>query len=145
MTPNEVYSALNENRSLITPVEPIENSGSHLNRSITLIIPILMGRAEAWRRFLQELQGSRQAEFRGWCCRNRLQVHDIRLHDALGGSMIMVKCATVDQSQGIPALTDMTHAFDRWFVTQIKRLHGLDLTAIANEKGASYSFGIGNY
>lgn len=103
---------------------------------VTLIVPILMGRAEAWRRFLQELQGSRQAEFRGWCHRNRLQVHDIRLHDSLGGAMIMVKCVTVDHSQGIPALTDMTNAFDRWFVTQIKRLHGLDLTAITNESSA---------
>ena len=29
-----LYTALNENRCLGTPVEPMENSGSHLNRSI---------------------------------------------------------------------------------------------------------------
>ena len=31
---SQLYSALNENRSFITPVEAVENSGSHLNRSI---------------------------------------------------------------------------------------------------------------
>ncbi|MCB0100155.1 MAG: hypothetical protein KDE46_30695, partial [Caldilineaceae bacterium] len=31
-----LYSALNENQSFITLVEALENSGSHLNRSIAL-------------------------------------------------------------------------------------------------------------
>ncbi|MEZ4711373.1 MAG: dihydroneopterin aldolase [Caldilineaceae bacterium] len=33
----QLYSALNENREGITPVEPMENAGSHLNRTIDRI------------------------------------------------------------------------------------------------------------
>lgn len=44
---------------------------------VTVVIPILPGKAEPWRRFRQELQGSRRQAFVAWCDHLGLKVQQI--------------------------------------------------------------------
>lgn len=66
-------------------------------KPFTLIVPVMYGKAEAWRRFFQELQGSRREEFVVWCQRLRLQVEHLWLSDSVGGTTIVLKVLVTDQ------------------------------------------------
>lgn len=94
---------------------------------IHLVLPILPGRTEAWRRFVQELQGPQQAEWKAW----RKRVGLIHLWAQLQAPpkqtfvLLRIKCgAEADWSE--PLILDKV-PFDRWLREQIRALHGIDL------------------
>jgi len=58
---------------------------------VTLVVPILPGKAEAWRRFGQELEGSRRADFEAWCRQCGLHLTGWHLYDTPGGAIIILQ------------------------------------------------------
>ena len=114
------------------------NFTNHERRQVvTVVIPILPGQAEAWRRFRQELQGSRHQAFVTWCERLGLKVRQIWLNDTLGGAVVVLNLDVADQEAALAQVTDATQPFDRWLRDQVLALHGLDLTKIAQRTGRS--------
>jgi len=94
---------------------------------VTLIIPILPGKAEAWRRFGQELKGSRRAEFDAWCSQCGLHLIDWRLYDTLGGAIVCLHLQIADVAETLTAFTIGEVSFQSWLQQQLLTLHGLDL------------------
>jgi hypothetical protein len=64
---------------------------------LTLAIPGRPGESEAWRRFLQERQGSRQGEFTARCQSRGLIIEEVWLPDTLGGAVVMVVMDTPEK------------------------------------------------
>ena len=94
---------------------------------MTLIIPILPGKAEAWRRFGQELEGSRRTDFAAWCSQCGLQLTGWRLYDTPGGAIVFLHLQIADVVQTLTALTVGEMSFQPWLQQQILTLHGFDL------------------
>jgi len=110
-----------------------EHSFAAHNRpdAVTLVIPILPGQAEAWRRFRQELEGSRRQAFVAWGERLGLTVQQIWLNDTPGGAVVVLNLEVADQEAVLVQLADASQPFDRWLRDQVLALHGLDLSKIA--------------
>jgi len=98
-----------------------------METEVTLIIPILPGKAEAWRRFEQELEGSRRADFAAWCSQCGLHLTGRRLYDTPGGAVLFLQLQIANVAETLTALTLREMAFQSWLQQQVLTLHGLDL------------------
>lgn len=108
------------------------NIANHNRRHIvTVVIPILPGKAEPWRRFRQELQGSREKEFVAWCGHLGLQLRQIWLNDTPGDAVVLLSLDGADQNSVLAQLADAAQPFDCWLRAQVSALPGLDLAKIA--------------
>jgi hypothetical protein len=96
---------------------------------IALAIPIAPGKTDAWRRFVGELNGARNAEYRE--NRARLGVHERSfLQQTPHGDMAIITVEGADPLGAMAAFGEGTDAFTEWFIEQAKDLHGgLDLRA----------------
>ncbi len=97
-------------------------------RTLLVVAPILPGKAEAWRRFMQEMEGSRRREYEA--SRRRLGIRTERAwisetrRRTIG--IMMIEATLLEQA--LAALATSDHPFDRWFREQLLTLQGLDLT-----------------
>jgi hypothetical protein len=90
-------------------------------------IPILPGKTEQWRRFIGELNGPRHGEFEA--SRRRLGVHERTfLQSTPMGDMVLVTLEGEDPQGAMARFGATNDEFTRWFVQQVKDLHGVDLT-----------------
>ena len=95
---------------------------------LTLVVPLLPGQSEAWRRFLQELQDSRRADFDAACRRWGLRALALWLAPARPGDLV------VAQLELAGALADAEERFarapqpfDHWLRERVRALHGVEL------------------
>ena len=95
---------------------------------IVLTLPLLASKVEAWRRFCQELAGSRQQPYK--ISRQRLGITRERLalvETAFGSTAITtLEAANVAQALGQIISSDLP--FDRWYREQLLELHGIHLS-----------------
>ena len=95
---------------------------------IVLAFPLLAGKAEAWRRFCQELAGSRQQPYES--SRHRLGITSERLalvETAFGSTaVITLEASSVDQALGEIISSELP--FDRWYREKLLELHGINLS-----------------
>lgn len=96
-----------------------------------LIVPVMPNKGEAWRRFMQELQGSQRRSFRVWCRQLDLSVEQVWLQETPGGTVVIVKLSLGDTKAVLVRLAQMRTPFERWLRQQILTLHGTDLLKIA--------------
>jgi hypothetical protein len=94
---------------------------------IVLTFPILDGKVEAWRRFCQELSGSRQKQFEA--SRQRLGITRERLalvETAFGATAVTTfEAPEVAQALGQIIASDLP--FDVWYRDKLQELHGVNL------------------
>lgn len=95
-----------------------------------LIIPVLPGKSEAWRRFLQELEGSRGSEFAHWCQTLGMEIKSLKLYDSLGCALILLTVEAQTSTEIVEILAHQESPFNHWLLSQIQNLHGLDLTRL---------------
>ncbi len=97
---------------------------------IHLALPILPGKSEAWRRFIQELQGPRQSEWKAWCGRVGLKRVQVWLSASPQQTIVLLQ-ATFAQTDcySHPTITDKL-PFDRWLREHILALHGIDIALL---------------
>jgi hypothetical protein len=95
---------------------------------LILTFPIVDGKVEAWRRFCQELSGSRQQMYEA--SRRRLGITRERLalvETAFGSAAVTtLEAPDVDRALGQIIISKLP--FDRWYREQVRELHGIDLT-----------------
>ena len=97
---------------------------------ICLIIPILPGLSEAWRRFAQELQGPRRQDWLMWQERMKLQCLRYTVQSSYQQHIVLLQ---VQLAAGSAAPHELSHnqtPFDRWLREQLLYLHGIDLAQI---------------
>jgi len=91
-------------------------------------VPILPGKTEQWKAFRDELLGRRFAEYAD--SRRRLGVQErVYFYSApQGGDWAIVTLEGKDPTRAFRRFGIGNDEFTRWFVQQVKEIHGLDLT-----------------
>lgn len=94
---------------------------------VVLTFPILAGKAEAWRRFCQEISGSRQLMY--LTSRRRLGITHERLAlvETAHGSMAVTTLEALDVGQVLGQIATSTLPFDCWYRDCMQELHGINL------------------
>ncbi len=94
---------------------------------IVLTFPILAGKVEAWRRFCQELSGSRRKMYEA--SRQRLGVTRERLAlvETAFGSTAVTTMEAPDIGQALGQIIASDLPFDVWYRERLQELHGVNL------------------
>jgi hypothetical protein len=94
---------------------------------IILTFPILAGKVEAWRRFCQEISGSRQQMY--IASRRRLGITHERLAlvETAFGSTAVTTLEALDVGQALGQIITSKLPFDRWYRERVQELHGINL------------------
>jgi len=97
-----------------------------MEKLFAMAIPILPGKTEQWRRFANELNQSRQNEF--IASRKKLKVRERAfLQETPMGDMVIVTLEGPDPEAGFKNFASGNDEFTRWFVKEVKEIHGIDL------------------
>jgi hypothetical protein len=102
--------------------------------------PVLAGREEDWRRFLQALEGSRSEEYKRM--KRRLGIGRTRTWLQRNRDYTMaVTCVKVDDpAAAVSALAASNEPFDRWFRNKIEEFHGVDIAHVGPFANAELVF-----
>jgi hypothetical protein len=97
-------------------------------RTVLIVAPILPGKAEAWRRFMQEMGGSRREEYEA--SRRRLGIRAERawISETRRRTIGIIIIEANHLEQALADLATSDHPFDRWFREQLLTLQAVDLT-----------------
>lgn len=115
---------------------------------ISIAWPIAAGREEEWRRFLQELAGSRSGDFDR--TRRRLGIGAVRVWlqrtrrgRAWCGELSLVYVEVEDLTEALSALASSEGGFERWFKRRIQEFYGVDLALARTDAAAELVFSSG--
>lgn len=93
-----------------------------------IALPILPGKTEAWRGFINELGTTRKADFDA--SRQRLGVRERTfLQPTPMGDFVVVTLEGENPAQAFAAFGQGTDDFTTWFKEQVQMAHGVDLSA----------------
>lgn len=93
---------------------------------VAAVMPLLPGKSEEWRRWVQELQGSRRTEYAA--SRNRLGIRSERCWiGTVHGAEVVFVYLEVDDSMGMSHLVSSMHPFDCWYRQKLREVYGLDV------------------
>ena len=113
----------------------------HNIAALSYIFPILPGKQEAWRRFCQEMAGSRHYEYE--LSRQRLGITKecIQLVQMPPqGDIAVVYLEMKHPELVIAQLAHSDLPFDRWFRNQLLELHGFDVTQLLSKQCSEVIF-----
>lgn len=94
---------------------------------IVLTLPVLAGKVEAWRRFCQELSGSRRGQYEASRARSGITRERMALTETSFGAMAVITLEAGDVAQALGMLMESDLAFDVWYREQLRELHGINL------------------
>ena len=94
--------------------------------------PLLPGKEEPWRRFVQEVTGSRANEYeemkrRLGICNETLSLMQIprKLHK---GALVLIQLETEEPEEIVQRLETSEHPFDLWLKDRLLEFHGYNLS-----------------
>ncbi len=94
---------------------------------MAIAVPILPGKTEQWKRFVQELNGPRHGEYDA--SRRRRGVRERALLQRMPqGDLVIVTLEGDDPEGAFRQFGQGKDEFTRWFVQQVKEIHGMDLS-----------------
>jgi len=95
---------------------------------IVLTFPILPGKVEAWRRFCQELAGSRSTLYE--TSRRRLGIthEQMALLETVFGATSVTRLEARNIGRMLIQIMTSDLPFDRWYRERLEDLHGVTLT-----------------
>jgi hypothetical protein len=99
-------------------------------RTVLIVAPILPGKAEAWRRFIQEMWGSRRQEYEASRRRLGIRVERAWISETRRRTIGIMMIEADHLEETLAALATSAHPFDCWFREQLLTLQGLDLTRL---------------
>jgi hypothetical protein len=109
----------------VAPMNQITQPEAQLNT--VLVLPVLPGQAEAWRRFVQELRGPHWEDWVAWRERvglDRLQVWAQTVHHSM---TVLIQAGFKHEAGSTRSLVEEARPFDRWLRGLLLTLHGVDL------------------
>ena len=92
---------------------------------ISFAWPILAGKEEEWRRLLQELEGSRSADFGRMGRHLGINTVHVWLQRTWRGELAVVHVEVDDAAEAILVLADSTVAFEAWLKRRVEEFHGV--------------------
>lgn len=94
---------------------------------IILTFPILRGKVEAWRRFCQEISGSRQQMYIDSRRRLGITYERLALVETSFGSTAVTTIEASDIGRAFYQITVSNLPFDRWYREHVHEIHGINL------------------
>lgn len=95
--------------------------------NFVVALPVLPGKEEPWRRFAQELLGSRLREYEGFRERLGLRNESVRLVHSPRQELAVAHLEVEDPERALKRLNASEEPFDVWFKLKLVELHGCDL------------------
>jgi hypothetical protein len=96
--------------------------------TVAFVVPILPGKSEVWRRFVQEIMGSRRTEYAESRQRLGITREWAWLIETGRGDVAIVSIETEQPEPVTAHLATSELPFDRWYREQLLALQGFDLT-----------------
>ncbi len=94
---------------------------------IVLTFPILADKVEAWRRFCQEMAGSRRKSYEASRQQLGITRERLALVETAYGSTAVTTLEAPDIANALGQIIASTSPFDIWYRDRLKELHGIDL------------------
>lgn len=94
---------------------------------IVLTFPIVAGKVEAWRRFCQELSGSRRQTYEASRRRLGITREQLVLVETAFGAAAVTTLEAPDVDRALGQIIASGLPFDRWYREQVRELHGINL------------------
>jgi hypothetical protein len=94
---------------------------------IVLTFPILAGKVEAWRRFCQELSGSRRQMYEASRQRMGITRERLALVETTFGATAVTTLEAPDVDRALGQIIASEIAFDIWYRERLLKLHGINL------------------
>ncbi|HEY4580103.1 MAG TPA: hypothetical protein VIG89_03635 [Candidatus Acidoferrales bacterium] len=94
---------------------------------IVLTLPIVAGKVEAWRRFCQEMSGSRLPMYEASRRRLGITRERLALVETAFGSATVTSIEARDVGQALSQILTSALPFDCWYREQVQELHGVNL------------------
>lgn len=94
---------------------------------IILTFPILAGKVEAWRRFCQELSGSRRQSYEASRQRLGITRERLALVETTFGATAVTTLEAPDVAQALGQIIASGLPFDVWYRERLQELHGVNL------------------
>jgi hypothetical protein len=94
---------------------------------IVLTFPILAGKVEAWRRFCQELSGSRRKTYEASRQRLGITRERLALVDTVFGATAVTTLEAPNVALALGQIIASVLPFDLWYRKQLLDLHGINL------------------
>jgi len=94
---------------------------------IVLTFPILADKVEAWRRFCQEMAGSRRKSYEASRQHLGITRERLALVETAYGSTAVTTLEAPDIANALGQIIASTSPFDTWYRERLKELHGIDL------------------
>lgn len=97
-----------------------------MKKLLAMAIPILPGKTEQWRKFINDLKGKYYNEFAE--SRKRLNVRERTfLQNTPQGDVVIVTLEGDNPSKAFQNFASVNDDFTNWFTKEVKEIHGLDL------------------
>lgn len=97
--------------------------------TLTLTLPIVPGKAEAQRRFVQELTGASQATYAAALQRLAIAHLEFVTISTRVGDAVQLTIHAPELGTSLDMLAASHHSFDQWFKAQLYEIHGLRLAS----------------
>ena len=94
---------------------------------IVLTFPILSGKVEAWRRFCQELSGSRRQPYETSRQRMGITYERLALVETTFGATAVTTLEAPDVDRALGQIIASEIPFDVWYRERLQKLHGINL------------------
>ena len=94
---------------------------------IVLTFPILAGKVEAWRRFCQELSGSRRQSYEASRQRLGVTFERLALVETAFGATAVTTLEAPDVNRVLGQIIASVFPFDIWYRGRLQKLHGINL------------------
>jgi hypothetical protein len=94
---------------------------------IVLTFPILADKVETWRRFCQELSGSRRKPYEASRQRLGITREQLALVDTAFGATAVTTLEAPNVAQALGQIIASVLPFDIWYREQLQKLHGINL------------------
>lgn len=95
--------------------------------ALTIFLPLLPGKQEAWRQFCQALQGSRCRDYTAWREQMGITQEEAWLSQTTQGDLVRIHLHVEHPEQVLAELARSHRPFDRWLRQHLLELYGLDL------------------
>ncbi len=95
---------------------------------LELTLPIAAGKVEAWRRFCQELSGSRRQLYEESRQRLGITRERLALLESTFGSSAVTTLEADDVGLALAAMIGSDLPFESWYRERLQDLHGVNLT-----------------
>ena len=97
-----------------------------MKKLLAMAVPILPGKTAQFKKFTADLRTSRFEEFAA--SRRRLKIHErVFLQTTPKGDFALVTLEGDDPQNALKMFGQGSDAFTKWFVQQVKEIHGYDL------------------